>query len=96
MSVLNFIGNKITTLPITIMCDNTGEIFLSSNQESRRTKYLDTKYHFVRDYVENGVVKVVYIKTEDNLADPFTKNVNSASINSKFSYLQHDSVGGCQ
>ena len=95
MSVLNFIGNKITALPITIMCDNTGAIFLSENQESRRTKYLDTKYHFIRDYVENGMVKITCISTDQNLADPFTKNLSAESLKEKFSYLQNDSMGGC-
>ena len=41
------------------------------------------------------MVKIVYIKTDENLADPFTKNVNSEAMKSKFNYLQCDSGGGC-
>ena len=62
-------------LPIIILCDNIGAVFLSKNNQGKRTKYLDTQYHFVREYVENGTVVVVFVRSEENRADPFTKNV---------------------
>ena len=76
-----FIRNVATSLglrfklPIVIICDNISAVFLSKNNEGKRTKYLDTQYHFVREYVENGTVVVVFVRSEDNRADPFTKNV---------------------
>jgi len=86
-TVLEFIGDKEITFPITINCDSTGAIYLSNNQESRRTKYLDTKVHFIRQYVEDGVIKLNFIKSEENLADTFTKNVNNKSILENYPYL---------
>ena len=65
------------TLPITILCDNMGAVFLSNNYEGKRTKYLDTQYHFVREYVDNKTVMVKFVRSEDNYADLFTKNVRS-------------------
>ena len=47
----------------------------NNHTTSQRTKHIDTRYHFVREYVEDGIVKVQYVKTEENLADPFTKNL---------------------
>ena len=44
---------------------------------SQRTKHIDVKYHFVREYVEDGMVKVVFVKSEENDADIWTKNVNT-------------------
>lgn len=62
--------------PIIIHCDNVGALYMAKNNESRRTKYLDTQYHFVREYVEDGVVKIIFVHSEDNRVDPYTKNVS--------------------
>ena len=67
--------------------DKSGAIYLSNNQESRKTKYLDTRIHFVREYVEDGVIKVKYVKTSENEADPFTKNVNEKTLKRCHQYL---------
>ncbi|KAJ1603456.1 hypothetical protein NDA14_006808 [Ustilago hordei] len=40
-----------------------------------KLKHINTKYHFIRDNVQDGNVKIKYIGTEDNLADIFTKPV---------------------
>ena len=97
-SILSFLDKDSVEYPIVIHCDNVGAIFLSNNSESRRTKYLDTKYHFVRHYVENGVIKVVFVTTETNLADPFTKNVNEKEYEKRLpiSRTIGQSMGGCQ
>ena len=73
-SIFEFIDVEIN-YPIVVYCDNVGAIFLSKNKESRRTKHIDVRYHFVRQYVESGLVKVIFVKSENNKADPFTKNV---------------------
>ena len=31
------------------------------------------RYHFVKDYVQKGMVKLKYVPSEKNLADIFTK-----------------------
>ena len=69
-SVLEFIEKMTINLPILIFCDNEGAIYLSNNHESRRTKHIDTKIHFIRDYVENGTVIIKFIASEDNLLSP--------------------------
>ena len=66
------------TLPIIVNVDNAGAIFLSNNKlVGQRTKHIDTRYHFVREYVEDGILKIVYVRSEDNDADILTKNVDS-------------------
>ena len=42
---------------------------------SQKTKHIDVKYHFVREYVEKGLIKIVFVKSEENDADIWTKNV---------------------
>ena len=85
-SILNFMG-VVLELPIRILCDNVGAIFLSRNSESRRTKYIDTRYHFVRDYQENGIVMVEFVWSVENQADPFTKNLSVGKYERNFPYL---------
>ena len=38
-----------------------------------RSKHIDTRFHFIRECVENGVVSVEHVRTEDQLADILTK-----------------------
>ena len=63
--------------PITVNCDNVGAIFLAyNNKNSQRTKHVDTRAHYVRQYVEDGTVKIIFVKSEMNSADVYTKNVS--------------------
>jgi hypothetical protein len=63
-------------LPIVVKSDNVGAIFMAENSSSGvRTHHIDTRYHFVREHVEDGFIKIVFVKSEENNADVFTKNV---------------------
>ena len=74
-SMLEFLGVKVE-LPIEVNVDNIGAIYLSkSATSSNRTRHIDTRYHFVREYIENGILKIVFVKSEDNDADIMTKNL---------------------
>ena len=56
------------------MEDNQGAIALAHNPEYHaRTKHIDVQYHFVRECVEMGKVKLVYCPTEEMVADALTK-----------------------
>jgi len=58
----------------TLYGDNQGAIALASNPEYHaRTKHIDIQYHFIRECVENGVIKLQYCPTEDMVADGMTK-----------------------
>lgn len=59
---------------IQINGDNTSAIKLASNPEfHKRTKHIDVQYHFIREINEKGTVTLKYIKSEEQLADIFTK-----------------------
>ncbi len=63
-------------LPVIVRIDNIGAIFLAENvMTSQQTKHIDIRYHFVREFVENGFIKIIFVRTADNTADIFTKNV---------------------
>lgn len=65
----------------TILCDNTSTIKLSVNQMfHNRSKHMDVRYHFLRNLVNDGVVRLEYCGTQDQLADIFTKPLKKDSF----------------
>ena len=70
---LNEIGYNIDNQNI-IYCDNQSAIALAHNPEHHaRTKHVDIQYHFVRNCVEDGTMRLEYCPTEDMVADGLTK-----------------------
>ena len=62
--------------PTTICADNEGGIFIASNPvQERRTKHIDVRYHYVRDLLEQKRIDTIWVPTDDNPADMFTKNL---------------------
>jgi len=60
--------------PTRVNEDNMQAIGLAHNPEHHaRNKHIDVKLHYVREKVEEKVIDVQYIRSEDNLADIFTK-----------------------
>jgi hypothetical protein len=63
-------------LPIVVRVDNIGAIFMAENvTTSTRTRHVDVRYHFVREFVEDGFIRIIFVRTTENKADIFTKNV---------------------
>lgn len=59
---------------IRILCDNKSAIDLSnSNGYKARTKHIDIRHHFVRESIQNELVRVDHVSTEMMLADILTK-----------------------
>ena len=84
-NLLTFFGIKIA-YPITVRCDNVGAIFLGYNAKtSSRTKHVDIKAHFVREYVNEGIIKIVFVRSENNDSDIWTKNTDRKT------YVKHRS-----
>lgn len=60
--------------PTTIYEDNQSCLKLIEEEKlSNRSKHIDVRYHFVKDYVEKNIVFCVYCPTETMLADLLTK-----------------------
>ena len=60
--------------PLTIKADNQGAIALAKdNKFHAQMKHINLHYHFVREAVEQGKVKMEYIPMSKNVADIFTK-----------------------
>ena len=62
------LGDDISR-PTPLCLDNQGLIFLSVNPVvDRRTKHIEIRYHFIREFVEMGHAEVYYVATSDQLA----------------------------
>ena len=60
-----------------VRVDNVGAIFIGTNVTvSQRSKHIDVRYHFVREYVYDGFIQIIFVRTKDNDADIFTKNLS--------------------
>jgi len=47
--------------PVTIFADNQSAIKMISNHNfSNRTKHIETKYHFIKDVKEQGIIEIKY------------------------------------
>jgi hypothetical protein len=64
----------VDPLVANLNVDNKAAIQLCNNPVHHdRSKHIDTRYHYIRDCVENETVTVSYISTVGQLADIFTK-----------------------
>ena len=68
-------GVKVKT-PVPVYEDNQTCIAIANNRMSqKRTRYLDVRYHFIRDYVEDRTIALYYCETSKMLADILTKAI---------------------
>jgi hypothetical protein len=58
---------------------------------TEKSKHIDIRYHFIRDIIEKGLVKVCKISTDNNPADMMTKHVSVA----KLSWYYKLALSGC-
>ena len=60
-------------LPILIHCDSTAAIGRVKNRYyNSKSRFIRRKHSTVRSYLSSGIITVDYIKSNDNLANPFT------------------------
>ena len=69
---------------VKLMVDNQSAIMLSKNPvHHNRTKHIDTRYHIIRECVEDKKIEIVFIQTEDQLANIFTKALKRLKFQEK-------------
>nr|GEW50890.1 hypothetical protein [Tanacetum cinerariifolium] len=69
---------------IPLYCDSQSAIAILCNPVQHfRTKHIHTRYHFIKEQVENGIIELYFVRTEYQLADMFTK----ALPEDRFKYL---------
>ena len=72
----SFFNDKNVKRPIIepTRTNNYSAISLSKNHVfHKKTKHIDTRYHFIRELVNNKEICLEFCRSEDQLADIFTK-----------------------
>ena len=55
-----------------------------------RSKHIEIRHHFIRDYVNNGDINVEFVPTKNQFADIFTKSIKKV----KFEFIRNE-LGIC-
>ena len=65
-----------------IRCDNQAAITIAtgSDLDFKRSRFMNVKYHYVRQQVEEDRITIEYVKSENNAADLFTKRLPKATL----------------
>ena len=64
-----------------IYCSNQSCIKLSENLVFHdKSKHIEIKYQYIRDMVEKGAVELLYIATEEQIADVLTKPLSRLKL----------------
>ena len=59
---------------MSVFCDNTSAINLSKNPvQHSKSKHIEIRYHFIQDLVEDKIVCLEFIHTNNQKASIFTK-----------------------
>jgi len=66
---------------MVIFCDNSSAIALSKNYVfHKRTKHIDTKFHYIRELVNNGEIVLQHCRTQEQVSDILTKPLDQKSF----------------
>ena len=64
---------------IEVNIDNKAAIYKAKKQTiNPRTKHMDIRFHYVRELVKNNKIILKYLKSQNNLAEDFTKYLNGS------------------
>lgn len=78
MDETNVVDYEVAMEQFILFFDNTSAINISMNRiQHSRTKHIDTKHHFIMEFVENNTVTLDYVQTEKQIANIFTKSLDS-------------------
>jgi hypothetical protein len=65
---------QVGRTPVLIRVDNQAAMASAKDfRVSQRRKHIATKHFYIRDLIEDGVYRLKYIPSKDNLADILTK-----------------------
>ena len=69
--------------PLRLFCDNMSNVHLAHNHVYHaHTKHIEVHYHFIREMVLKTWIELKHVKTEDQIADIFTKSLGREKFTS--------------
>ncbi|CEP01147.1 unnamed protein product (mitochondrion) [Plasmodiophora brassicae] len=85
--------------PIAVFTDNTGAMAISNHQGDDlrgRTKHMNVRYHFTKEQVHAGTIKLHHVPSTRNVADILTKPLTRDAFEGHRAKIPIDSAGECQ
>jgi len=77
-TLLDF-GVKFRCVPL--LCDNESAVKIAKNPvQHSRTKHIDIRHHFLRDHEAKGDISLQGVRSEEQLADIFTKPLDEKTF----------------
>ncbi|RDX97171.1 Copia protein, partial [Mucuna pruriens] len=83
--------------PTLIYCDKSSAIKFSKNPVLHgRSKHIDVKYHFLRNLSNDGIINLIFYRSEDQVVDIFTKPLKAPLFQKLQKLLVHGVQQGHQ
>jgi hypothetical protein len=77
-----------------ILCDNQSCIKMTENPVfHENSKHIEIRYHYIRDMVQRGAIKLQYVSTDEHVANVLTKplsHVNFEHFRDKLGIVRKD------
>jgi hypothetical protein len=75
----NLLDYDVVLEKVPLLCDNESAVKIANNPiQHSRTKHIDIYHHFLRDHVAKGYILLEGVRTDDQLADIFTKQLDES------------------
>ena len=79
---------------ISIYCDNQSAFVLTRNiVQHSLTKHISIRYHFIREHVQEGIMELVFVSTDQQLENIFTNPLCEATFTRLVNKLRM--ISGC-
>ncbi|GJU58360.1 retrovirus-related pol polyprotein from transposon TNT 1-94 [Tanacetum coccineum] len=67
--------------PLNMYCDNSAAIHYANEPGVQKgARHYHRRYHYVREYVKLGKIRILKVHTDSNLVDPFTKALSNRKL----------------
>jgi hypothetical protein len=67
--------------PVSIHCDSQSTLSKAYSQVyNGKSRHIGLRHSYVRDLISNGVISIMFVRTEKNLADPLTKGLTKDMV----------------
>ena len=77
----------VTCDKVPLLCDNESAIKISRNPVLHsKMKHIEIRHHFIWEHIKRGEIDIIYVNTQEQLADIFTNPLDKA----RFRELRHE------